>query len=251
MCTGIPRKGIGNARADRRDDGTAFEAGPVLSGHDSFRKKVALKAPAQPAKGDAMPRLLKGCIDRIGAPVLIVLLSPLLVFLGMIVLIDDGWPIIYRRRVLGKNGEFDAFKFRSMRRDADAILARDEALRSEFERNFKLKKDPRLTPSGTLLRRFSFDELPQLFNVVRGQMSLVGPRMISPPEIEKYGPYRNLLLSVKPGITGYWQVRGRQELSYEERVRMDVYYIENWSLGMDINILLRTPVKVLKKEGAY
>ena len=82
-------------------------------------------------------------------------------------------------------------------------------------------------------------------------MSLVGPRMISPPEIEKYGPYRNLLLSVKPGITGYWQVRGRQELSYEERVRMDVYYIENWSLGMDINILLRTPVKVLKKEGAY
>jgi len=169
----------------------------------------------------------------------------------MIVLIDDGWPIIYRRRVLGKNGEFDAFKFRSMRRDADAILARDEALRSEFERNFKLKKDPRLTPSGTLLRRFSFDELPQLFNVVRGQMSLVGPRMISPPEIEKYGPYRNLLLSVKPGITGYWQVRGRQELSYEERVRMDVYYIENWSLGMDINILLRTPVKVLKKEGAY
>src|SRR5437879_12981533 len=113
-----------------------------------------------------MRRLLKDFIDHIGGGVLIVLLSPLLVFLGMIVLIDDGWPIIYRRRVLGRNGEFDAFKFRSMRRDADAILARDEALRGEFERNFKLKKDPRLTPSGTLLRRVSFDEFPQLFNVM-------------------------------------------------------------------------------------
>src|SRR5438552_36390 len=106
-----------------------------------------------------MRRLLKDFIDHIGGGVLIVLLSPLLVFLGMIVLIDDGWPIIYRRRVLGKNGEFDAFKFRSMRRDADAILARDEALRSEFERDFKLKEDPRLTRAGALLRKFSFDEL--------------------------------------------------------------------------------------------
>ena len=198
-----------------------------------------------------MRRLLKDCIDHVGGGVLIVLLTPLLLFLGLIVLIDDGWPIIYRRRVLGKNGEFDAFKFRSMRRDADAILVSDEALRSEFERNFKLKKDPRLTRAGALLRKFSLDELPQLFNVVRGQMSLVGPRMISPPEIDKYGRYRELLLSVKPGITGYWQVRGRQEVSYEERVRLDVYYIENWSLGMDIDILLRTPMKVFKSEGAY
>jgi lipopolysaccharide/colanic/teichoic acid biosynthesis glycosyltransferase len=198
-----------------------------------------------------MRHLLKDCIDYIGAGILIVLLMPLLVFLGLIVLIDDGWPIIYRRRVLGKDGEFDAFKFRSMRRDADAILTTDEALRSEFEQNFKLRKDPRLTRAGALLRKFSFDELPQLFNVARGQMSLVGPRMISPPEIEKYGPHRELLLSVKPGITGYWQVWGRQEVSYSERVNMDVYYIENWSLGMDIDILLRTPVKVIKREGAY
>jgi len=198
-----------------------------------------------------MRHLLKDCIDHIGAGILIVLLTPILVFLSLIVLIDDGWPIIYRRRVLGKNGEFDAFKFRSMRRDADAILTRNEALRSEFERNFKLRKDPRLTRTGTLLRKFSLDELPQLFNVVRGQMSLVGPRMISLPEIEKYGPHRELLLSVKPGLTGYWQVRGRQEVSYSERVSMDVYYIENWSLGMDIDILLRTPVKIFKREGAY
>lgn len=182
---------------------------------------------------------------------LIIVLAPLMLLVCVLLLVDDGWPIIYRRRVLGTHGEFDAYKFRSMKRDADAILARDVGLRSEFERNFKLKKDPRVTPMGAWLRRFSVDELPQLFNVVRGQMSLVGPRMISPLEIEKYGQYREMLLSVKPGITGYWQVRGRQHVSYDERVRMDVYYIENWSLEMDLRILLRTPVKVFQGEGAY
>jgi len=138
-----------------------------------------------------------------------------------------------------------------MRRDADAILAANPVLNAEFERNFKLKNDPRLTRLGSLLRKFSLDELPQLFNVLKGQMSLVGPRMVTPAELEKYGECKKLLLTVKPGITGYWQVNGRQEVSYDERIRMDVYYIQNWNLWMDIEILLRTPVKVLKKEGAY
>jgi len=209
-----------------------------------------LEALAQ-AKGGVMHRLFKSFIDRIGGAMLIIVLAPLMLLVCVLLLVDDGWPIIYRRRVLGTHGEFDAYKFRSMKRDADAILARDVGLRSEFERNFKLKKDPRVTPMGAWLRRFSVDELPQLFNVVRGQMSLVGPRMISPLEIEKYGQYREMLLSVKPGITGYWQVRGRQHVSYDERVRMDVYYIENWSLEMDLRILLRTPVKVFQGEGAY
>src|SRR5436853_4466373 len=113
-----------------------------------------------------MRHVVKDCIDHIGAGILIVLLTPLLVVLALIVLIDDGWPIIYRRRVVGKNGEFDAFKFRTMRRDADTILAKDDALRKEFEQNFKLRKDPRLTASGALLRKFSLDEFPQLFNVL-------------------------------------------------------------------------------------
>lgn len=198
-----------------------------------------------------MPHLFKECIDRIGAGFLIILLLPLLISMAFAVLIDDGWPIIYRRRVLGKYGEFDAFKFRSMKRDADAILARDEALRSEFERNFKLRKDPRLTRIGAFLRKYSLDELPQLFNVLEGQMSLVGPRMITPQELSKYGPYQKLLMTTKPGLTGYWQTRGRQDIPYEERVRMDVHYITHWSLGLDLRILFETPWKVIKGKGAY
>lgn len=193
----------------------------------------------------------KRCVDVLGAAVLIFLLFPIFVLISLLVVLEDGWPIIYRRRVIGINGQFDAFKFRSMRRDADAILAADPALKAEFERNFKLKYDPRVTKIGTFLRKVSLDELPQLFNVLRGQMSLVGPRMITAPELDKYGPHRQLLLTVKPGLTGYWQVRGRQSVSYEERVQMDVYYIRNWNVGMDIKILAWTPLKVLKREGAF
>jgi lipopolysaccharide/colanic/teichoic acid biosynthesis glycosyltransferase len=196
-------------------------------------------------------RRLKRCLDFAGAAALILLLLPLFAILGLLVLFDDGAPVFYRRRVVGKDGEFDAFKFRSMRRDADEVLMDDPALKAEFEANFKLKSDPRLTKTGASLRKYSLDELPQLFNVIRGQMSLVGPRMITAPELERYGQYKNLLLSVRPGITGYWQVNGRQEVAYQERVAMDVHYIENWSLWLDFRILFLTPVKVFKREGAY
>lgn len=196
-------------------------------------------------------RMGKSCLDYVGAGVLIVLLSPLFLMVGVLVALEGGWPVLYRRRVVGTRGEFDAFKFRSMRQDADVILAADPILRAEFEQNFKLKNDPRLTRLGSFLRRSSLDELPQLFNVLKGQMSLVGPRMKTPTEIEKYGCYKELLLTVKPGITGYWQVQGRQDTSYDDRIRMDMYYIQNWSLAMDLRILLKTPLKVLRKEGAY
>jgi lipopolysaccharide/colanic/teichoic acid biosynthesis glycosyltransferase len=168
-----------------------------------------------------------------------------------LIFVEDGRPIIYRRRVIGRGGQFDAFKFRTMRRDADSVLANDPVLLEEYQRNFKLTHDPRVTKLGAVLRKFSIDELPQLFNVLRGQMSLVGPRMITAAELAKYGNYQNLLLSSKPGLTGYWQVFGRQNVSYEERVRMDVYYLANWSFWMDLRLLLRTPLKVLKMEGAW
>jgi len=195
--------------------------------------------------------LVKRCMDLLGAGILIVALLPVFIVIGLLVVLDDGWPVIYRRRVLGTTGEFDAFKFRTMVRDADSILAANPALKAEFERNFKLKDDLRITRVGTLLRKFSLDELPQLFNVLRGQMSLVGPRMITAAELYKYGPYKQLLLSVKPGLTGYWQVRGRQNVSYEERVRMDLHYLGTWSLSLDMKILFETPVKALKREGAF
>jgi lipopolysaccharide/colanic/teichoic acid biosynthesis glycosyltransferase len=196
-------------------------------------------------------QFVKRSLDVIGAGTLIIVLFPILVFLSFIVFMDDGPPVFYRRRVMGIGGEFDAFKFRTMKRDADAILTRDPCLKAEFERNFKLKNDPRITRVGRYMRGLSLDELPQLLNVLRGQMSLVGPRMITEPETSKYGQYKDLLLQVKPGITGYWQVHGRQNISYEERVRMDVSYIKNWSLLMDLKILLQTPLKVFKREGAY
>ncbi|HLQ52054.1 MAG TPA: sugar transferase, partial [Terriglobales bacterium] len=135
------------------------------------------------ARTSRLQLFLKRCVDLLGAAVLILLLSPVFVVLGMLVMFEDGLPIIYRRRVIGITGQFDAFKFRSMRRDADSILASNPALKAEFERNFKLKNDPRVTRVGAFLRKLSLDELPQLFNVLRGEMSLVGPRMITAPEL--------------------------------------------------------------------
>ena len=198
-----------------------------------------------------LQRLIKRGVDIIGSLLLIALLFPAFVILGLLVLVTDGRPMLFRRRCVGPRGEFDAFKFRTMRRDADQVLQRDQILRDAFHQNFKLKSDPRVTRLGSVLRKFSLDELPQLFNVLSGEMSLVGPRMITAPELQKYGEHQQLLLSVRPGITGYWQVYGRQEVSYEERVRMDVEYLRNWTLGMDLKLLWLTPWRVIHGRGAY
>jgi lipopolysaccharide/colanic/teichoic acid biosynthesis glycosyltransferase len=194
---------------------------------------------------------VKTAIDVVGSVILIAVFSPLFVLIAGLILVTDGRPIIYRRRVIGRDGEFDAYKFRTMRRDADQMLQQDERLRAAFDSTFKLKRDPRVTRLGAVLRKFSLDELPQLFNVFRGQMSLVGPRMITAAELTKYGDHRQLLLTVKPGVTGYWQVHGRQNVSYAERVQMDVEYIKTWSLRKDIELLLQTPWQVLRGRGAY
>jgi lipopolysaccharide/colanic/teichoic acid biosynthesis glycosyltransferase len=194
---------------------------------------------------------LKRALDVVGAIFVLLLLSPVLLIIAAVVKMQDGGPVFYRRRVLGLNGPFDAFKFRSMHPAADAILDSDTAMRETFEQNFKLKDDPRITRIGAFLRRHSLDELPQLVNVLFGQMSLIGPRMITADELKKYGKYQSFLLSAKPGLTGYWQVNGRQEVGYKHRVEMDVYYIQHWSLLLDLRILLRTPWKVLKGEGAF
>ena len=196
-------------------------------------------------------KLLKRFIDLAGSSLLIALLSPLFVALALLIRVVDGSPVIYRRRVVGPRGEFDAFKFRSMRPDADAVLDTDSTLKQTYSENFKLKSDPRVTKLGSFLRKYSLDELPQLFNVLCGQMSLVGPRMITAPELTKYGCYQELLLTMKPGITGHWQVQGRQDVEYAERVRMDVEYITHWRVVMDLKILMITPWRVISGKGAY
>lgn len=198
-----------------------------------------------------LDRAVKDALDFLGALVMLLVLSPLFLLIAICVKLDDGGPVFYRRRAVGRKGEFGAFKFRTMRPDADAILAADQALRTLFETDYKLQNDPRITRVGVFLRKYSLDELPQLLNVLMGQMSLVGPRMITAAELRKYGRFQELLLQAKPGLTGYWQVNGRQRVSYGERVKMDVYYLKHWSLGLDFEILLKTPAKVVRAEGAY
>jgi len=179
-------------------------------------------------------------------------LSPFLALIALIIKVDSPGPVLYRRRVVGVGGrEFDAFKFRTMFVNGDEILARHPALKAQLEKNHKLKDDPRVTRVGRFLRKYSLDELPQLFNVLRGEMSLVGPRMISPAEKAEYGKWGLNLLTVRPGITGLWQVSGRADVPYEERVRLDMYYIRNWTIWLDLHLLLRTIPVVLRGKGAY
>jgi exopolysaccharide biosynthesis polyprenyl glycosylphosphotransferase len=181
-----------------------------------------------------------------------ILAFPVMLLIGLAIKLDSPGPVIYRRRVMGVNGRmFDAFKFRTMAVNGDEILEANPVLKAELAQNHKLKEDPRITRVGKLLRQTSLDELPQLFNVLRGEMSLVGPRMITQPEMEKYSRWDMNLLTMRPGITGLWQVSGRSDVSYDERVRMDMYYIRNWSIWLDIQLVLQTFPAVIKRRGAY
>ena len=197
--------------------------------------------------------ILKSLLDWAIILCALPVLLPIFLALAIAVRLDSSGPVFYRRRVLGIGGRsFDAFKFRTMYVNGNEILARNPELRQELERNQKLKNDPRITRVGAFLRRFSLDELPQLINVMLGQMSLVGPRMISPAEHNLYGPMRHHLLTVRPGLTGLWQVSGRSDLSYDERVQLDMYYVRNYSIWLDIQILFfQTIPAVLKGRGAY
>jgi exopolysaccharide biosynthesis polyprenyl glycosylphosphotransferase len=194
---------------------------------------------------------LKTVLDVALSLAALVVLAPLCLLIGVLIKLDSAGPVIYRRRVLGVNGkQFDAYKFRTMHVNG-AQLLQPEAL-ARLQVDHKLKVDPRITRVGKWLRKFSLDEIPQLVNVLRRQMSLVGPRMITPAEAEKYGRQRMNLLSVKPGITGLWQVSGRSDVSYEERVRIDMFYVRNYTVWLDLQILfIETIPAVLKGRGAY
>ncbi|HHX64341.1 MAG TPA: sugar transferase [Chloroflexi bacterium] len=199
-----------------------------------------------------MHAIFKTALDYSIALLGLTLASPFLLIIALLIKLDSPGPVFHRRRVLGLHGhEFDAFKFRTMVVNADEWLKRDAALRQAFERNHKMNNDPRITRVGHILRRSSLDEIPQLINVLRGEMSIVGPRMITPEEHERYGKWGTNLLTVKPGITGLWQVSGRADLSYDERVRLDMAYIRNCSIWMDIRLLFRTVGAVLRGVGAY
>jgi len=203
----------------------------------------------------AMVRLrpaAKRLLDLVGASLLILLSSPLVALCLVAVWIDSGRPVIYRRRVIRRGGgTFDAFKIRTMVQDADRILSQDETLQRQFRESNKIVADPRITRVGRWLRKLSLDEFPQLVNVLRGEMSLVGPRMITEAELPDWGAAGRLLLSVRPGLTGLWQVSGRQLVSKADRIRLDAEYVRRMSLRLDLTILARTLFVVVSGHGAY
>ncbi len=201
-------------------------------------------------------RCLKYSFDFICTLVGTILISPLLLLIAAAIYFDSPGSVIFKHMRVGKNGKvFGCYKFRTMCMDADKklaeLLANDVAARKEWEKDFKLKDDPRVTKIGKFLRKTSLDELPQIFNVLKGEMSLVGPRPVVEAELEKYGEYLDDYLMVRPGITGMWQVNGRSDTTYEERVHMDSWYVRNWSIWIDIMLLWRTVKSVIKCEGAY
>jgi undecaprenyl-phosphate galactose phosphotransferase len=224
----------------------------------------SVSAPPEAAAAGAVPALqgsrslgegLYGLANRLAAALLIVLLSPVLLLVTLVIWRMDGGPILFGHYRVGQGGRLiKVLKFRSMRVDAQQrlaeLLATDLDARSEWERDFKLAHDPRITRVGHFLRRSSLDELPQLFNVLRGDMVLVGPRPITVQELRRYGAVRWHYLSVTPGMTGLWQVSGRNELSYAERVELDRSYVENRSWKLDLEILLRTVSVVVTGRGA-
>jgi lipopolysaccharide/colanic/teichoic acid biosynthesis glycosyltransferase len=183
----------------------------------------------------------------------LVLSLPLMPLVALAIRLDSPGPVLFRQERVGKGGKhFEVFKFRSMIEGADA--EQESLIREADEadgRRFKLKDDPRVTRFGRLMRRTSVDELPQFYNVLRGDMSVVGPRPALPEEVAQYQEWHKKRLELVPGITGLWQVSGRSEIPFDEMVLLDVYYIENWSLGLDLRILLQTIPKVLFAEGAY
>ncbi len=197
-------------------------------------------------------QVFKILLDYCIAIPLTILMIPSFLIIALLIRLDSRGPVIYRRRVMGVNGkQFDAYKFRTMHTDGDQILTAHPELLEEYRIRFKIRRDPRVTRLGNILRATSIDELPQLFNVLKNQMSLVGPRMICPDELEKYDQWDINLLTVKPGLTGLSQVRGRSNLSYEERVQFDMYYIRNWTIWMDLQIIIQTIPAVLFRRGAY
>jgi Undecaprenyl-phosphate galactose phosphotransferase WbaP len=209
-------------------------------------------SPQQPS----LPLTIKRSMDLTVSVLLLILCAPVFLAVALIVKLTSHGPVFYGHARRGRSGStFKVLKFRTMQFQGDRLLAHHFAsnptLRAEWQVNQKLKNDPRVTPLGKWLRRSSFDELPQLLNVVAGDMSLVGPRPIVDAEVRKYGPGFDVYQQVRPGITGLWQVSGRSNTTYKQRTEFDEYYVRNWSILLDLQILVRTVRVVITGNGAY
>jgi len=195
---------------------------------------------------------IKRIIDVIGSSILLILVLPLFPVIAIAIRITSPGPIFFKPRIIGHNGhEFWAYKFRTMYADAFERLLNDPELLAQYKIKLKLVDDPRVTPIGRILRRTSFDELPQLFNVWQGDMSLVGPRMLAKLELEKFDPVRDKILSMRPGMAGLWVASGRQNTSFERRMELELQYIDEWTLSLDAKCFIKTILIALRMTGAH
>ena len=195
---------------------------------------------------------IKRVIDVILASIALILLSPLFAIIAIAIKIDSKGPVFFEHKRIGKNGKIiNLYKFRSMVINAEELIKSftPEQMK-EYKENYKLTNDPRITKVGKFLRKTSLDELPQLINIINGDLSIIGPRPVIADELEKYGTNKDKFLSVTPGLTGYWAANGRSNTTYEQRMEMELYYIDNLSLKMDIKVFFKTILSVVKKEGA-
>ena len=243
-------------------DAASLGDGTVRIPEAAPRGDETVRIPEAAPRGDeAVPRprwhyVLKRLVDIVGSLVLIVVLLPFAAIIALAIVLESPGPVVFVHRRVGRNRKpFSLVKFRTMVRDTDAALAEalasDEALRLEWEQWRKLRRDPRVTRVGRVLRRLSLDELPQVLNVLIGNMSLVGPRPVMEDELRYFGTLAEPVLSVRPGLTGRWAVSGRSEISYEERVQLEYEYATTWTPLGDVGILLRTVPAVFRGHGAY
>ena len=195
---------------------------------------------------------VKRILDVIIASIALIVLSPIFLIIAILIKAESKGPVFFAHKRIGKNGkEIKILKFRTMVDNAEDLIKKfTPEQMEEFKENFKLENDPRITKMGKFLRKTSLDELPQLINIIRGELSLIGPRPIVSRELEKYENNKRKFLSVTPGLTGYWAANGRSNISYEQRMIMELYYIDNLSWKLDVKIFLKTILSVLKKEGA-
>lgn len=229
-----------------------FDKMEVLEEKELETQDIAVKQIEKNSDKKVFYKAIKRVFDVVFSIIGMVLLSPVFLIIAIIIKLDSKGPVFFVHKRIGEKGKpIGIYKFRTMVDKAeDLIKSFTPEQKEEFERSYKLENDPRITKIGNFLRKTSLDELPQILNILKGDLSLIGPRPIVEAELEKYEDNKEKFLSVKPGLTGYWAANGRSDTSYEERMKMELYYVENMSFKLDVSIFFKTIFAVLKKEGA-